>query len=242
MQEKGVNYYNIFAPVVNQSTVRFLLTKSILNGQCARHVDYVLAFSQADCDTDVYLSLPSGFHVKDNSGNQNYCIKLKKNLYGTCQASANWFIMLRQGLIQRGYNQSKVDPCLFYKKDSIIVTYVDDCIIFAKDQAKVQHIIKSLEDDFKLTDEGDLSAYLGIDIARNNDSTQTLSQPYLIDRILTSLHLKSDSKVHDTLATEILTSDKNRESFNENLHYRSAQGMLTYLAGSTYPDIQYATH
>ena len=117
--------------------------------------------------------------------------------------------MLRQGLIQRGCNQSKVNPCLFYKKDSIIVTCADGCIIFAKDHAKVQHIIKSLEDDFKLADEGDLSAYLGIDIARNNDSTWALSQPYQIDRILKSLHLESDSKVCDTPATEILTSDKN---------------------------------
>ena len=57
-----------------------------------------------------------------------------------------------------------------------------------------------------------------------------------------SLHLESDSKVHDTLAIEILTSDKNAEPFNKNWHYRSTQGILRYLTGSTYPDIQYATH
>ena len=82
--------------------------------------------------------------------------------------------MLQQGLIQREYNQSKVDLCLFYKKDSIIVTCVDDCIIFTKDYDIVQHIIKSLEDEFKLTDKGNLSTYLGIDIERNNDLTWTL--------------------------------------------------------------------
>ena len=124
--------------------------------------------------------------------------------------------MLQRGLIQREYNQSKVDPYLFYKKDSIIVTYLDDCIIFTKDYTKVQHIIKVLEDNFKLTDEGNLSTYLGIDIVRNNDSTWTLLQPYLINRILKSLYLKSDGEVHDTLATEILTSDKNGEPFNKN--------------------------
>jgi len=242
MQEKGVDYFNTFAPVVNWNTVRFLLTQAIMNGWCARHVDYVLAFSQADCDTDVYLSLPPGFHVKDKTEGQDYCIKLKKNLYGTCQASANWFVLLKDGLLKRGYVQSKVDPCLFFKNDSIIVTYVDDCIIFAKDHNKVQEIIKSLEDSFKLTDEGDLSAYLGIDITKNENSTWTLSQPYLIDRILKALHLEDDSKVHDTPATEILTSDKKGEPFNENWHYRSVQGMLTYLAGSTRPDIQFAVH
>ena len=77
--------------------------------------------------------------------------------------------MLVNGLLKRGHAQSKVDHCLFCKKDSIIVTYVDDCIMFAKDHIKVQEIIKSHEDNFKLTDEGDLSAYLGIGVTRNDN-------------------------------------------------------------------------
>ena len=79
--------------------------------------------------------------------------------------------MLRDGLLKRGYIQSKVDPCLFCKKDSIIVTYIDNCIIFAKDHRKVKEIIKSLENDFKLTDKGDLSTYLGIDITKKGNKS-----------------------------------------------------------------------
>ena len=124
--------------------------------------------------------------------------------------------MLRNGLIQRSYTQSKVDLCLFYKKDSIIVTYVDDCIIFTKDHNKVKEIIKSLETNFKLTDEGDLSAYLGIDITKNQNNPWTLSQPFLIERIIKALGLEVDSKTHDTPATKILTSDKDGNPFNEN--------------------------
>ena len=89
MQEKGVDYFNTFAPVVNWNTIRFLLTLSIMNRWCSRHIDYVLAFSQANCDADVYLSLPPGFKTKDAKEGIDYCIKLKKNLYGACQASAN---------------------------------------------------------------------------------------------------------------------------------------------------------
>ena len=145
--------------------------------------------------------------------------------------------MLRNGLIQRGYAQSKVDPCLFYKKDSIIVAYADDCIIFAKDHNKVKEIIKSLETNFKLTGEGDLSAYLGIDITKNQNNSWTLSQPFLIERIIKALGLEVDSKTRDTPATEILTSDKDGDPFNEKWNYRSVQGMLTYLAGWTRLDI-----
>ena len=132
--------------------------------------------------------------------------------------------MLRDGLLKRSYIQSKVDPCLFCKKDSIIVTYIDDCIIFVKDHKKVKEIIKPLENNFKLTDEGDLSAYLDIDITKNKNRSWTLSQPYLIDRIIKVLNLQEDSKVHDTLATEILTSDKKGDLFIKNWYYRSVQG------------------
>ena len=88
MQQKGVDHMNTFSPVVNWSTIRFLLNLSIKNGWCARHVDCVLAFSQADCDTDVYLSPPLGFNVNNNDGIE-CCVKLNKNLYGACQASSN---------------------------------------------------------------------------------------------------------------------------------------------------------
>ena len=77
--------------------------------------------------------------------------------------------MLRNGLLKRGFCQSKVDPCLFYKNDTIIVIYVDNYIIFAKDHVKVQEIIISLKDNFKLTDEGDLSIYLRINIDKQVD-------------------------------------------------------------------------
>ena len=126
MQEKGIDCTNTFAPVVNWNTVRCLLTLSITNGWCARHADYVLAFSQADCDADACLSLPLAFNVKNGKNDRNYCVKLNKNLHGACQASTNWFVMIRDGLLKRGHTQSKVDPCLFFKHDSIIVTYVDD--------------------------------------------------------------------------------------------------------------------
>ena len=54
-----------------------------------------------------------------------------------------------------------------------------DCIIFAKDPTKVQEIIKSLESNFKLTDEGDLSAYLGSDFTKNNEADKEHSQDRL---------------------------------------------------------------
>ena len=67
MQEKGVDCFNAFAPVVNWNAAQFLLTFSMQNNWCACHADCVLVFSQAECDADICLLLPPEFHVKNKS-------------------------------------------------------------------------------------------------------------------------------------------------------------------------------
>jgi hypothetical protein len=60
-QIEGVDYCEAFGPVVNWTTVRFLLMMSILLDLETKQVDYVAAFVQADIDTTVYVEMPKGF-------------------------------------------------------------------------------------------------------------------------------------------------------------------------------------
>ena len=66
----------------------------------------------------------------------DYVCLLLKNLYGLNQAAKTWFEYLRDKLMQEGdqfgFKQSLIDPCIFYKDGITIITYVDDCLIFAK--------------------------------------------------------------------------------------------------------------
>ena len=55
-------------------------------------------------------------------------IKLNKILYGQAQAARLWYENLRNGLLERSFVMSKVDPCLFMSKTVICVVYVDDCL------------------------------------------------------------------------------------------------------------------
>ena len=70
--------------------------------------------------------------------------------------------MLSDSLEERGFKKSAIDPCLFTREDCIIVTYVDDCLIFYKKKEILIELIESLKDDFKLIDEGDLESFLGV--------------------------------------------------------------------------------
>ena len=91
-QVKGLDYWNTYAPVVQSSTIRLMMILHMMNGWHCRHLDYVLAFTQASTDTDVFLRIPTGYHVENQDGediSDRYCLKLMKNCYGTKDAAAN---------------------------------------------------------------------------------------------------------------------------------------------------------
>ena len=123
------------------------------HGLETKSIDFVLAFSQADLDTDVYMELPFGFDVDDS---RNFVLKLNKSLYGLKNSSRNWFRHRTNGLKLRGFTPSQVDPCVLYRHDCIIRVYVDDCIIFSGSKNINESIVKSLKngpENFQLTDE-----------------------------------------------------------------------------------------
>ena len=96
--------------------------------------------------------------------------KDKKSLYGIKQGIKNWFDTIRTGLERRGYHQYQVNPCVFYRKDPVILTYSDYCVIVSHKQEKIKSLIESLKNgpgDYVLTYEGYISNYLGVNIKKH---------------------------------------------------------------------------
>ena len=74
----------------------------------------------------------------------------------------------------------------------MILTYVDDCIIAGRSMQYNDQFIYSMQhgsENFILTDEGYVNKFLGIEITHNEDSSFEMSQPFLIDRLLSLLGL-----------------------------------------------------
>jgi hypothetical protein len=141
-----LDYWDTYAPVVTWASVRLLLIVAKIHGLHSKSIDFVLAFPQADLDLPVYMELPAGVNPIDVSdeNRRRYVLKLNKSLYGLKQAGYNWFEKLKEGLITRDFIQSQVDKCVFFRKDCIILTYVDDCIILGKNMSDVDAVIASL--------------------------------------------------------------------------------------------------
>ena len=84
----------------------------------------------------------------------------------------------------------------FHSKNIIILLLVDDCILISRYTSIVDEFISMLEngpEKFVFTDEVTLSSYLGVDILQlPNDEGFTLSQPYLIERIIVAFNLDTN--------------------------------------------------
>ena len=94
----------------------------------------------------------------------------------------------------------------------------------------------------KLTDEGNISKYLGVDVKSHDDGTIELRQPYLIDRVIKDLNL-DQSNTHDVPAVPpLLHKDLEGSEKSAGWNFRSVVGMLNYIANCTRPDISFATH
>ena len=75
--------------------------------------------------------------------------------------------MLKPICTGQHFTQSKVHPCVFYRRDCINLCYVDDCVLLSRDKKKIDFVVKYLIDGpekYLLTDEGKIHDYLGMEI------------------------------------------------------------------------------
>jgi hypothetical protein len=77
-------------------------------------MDYVLAYTQAPVEKDLYMKIPKGFEV-DKGCSDHYVLKLHKKVYRQKQASRVWNKYLVDKLVNMlRFKQSKIDECVFY--------------------------------------------------------------------------------------------------------------------------------
>jgi hypothetical protein len=163
-------------------------------------VDYVSAYTQPPLDCELFLNIAPDFTVVDNQRifstsstpeTTNYwALKIKKNMHSLKQAGNNWFHHLKQSLLDCGFSQSTIDPCLFIRNNCIIIVYVNDCLLFAPSDDILDSLVASLQQDFNPTSLGGVGALLGIDIIRNTDGFLKQANPGIIQKIISTCGLE----------------------------------------------------
>ena len=222
----GDTYWTTFAPVVSWTTVQCIFIMALLLGWHMRSIDFVMAYTQADVKTDIFI----GTTIKGVDPNK-HLLKLQKNLYGL---KDGWHEHIKASLLSRGFQQSKVDPCLFIKGTVLLVLYVNDATLFSPNSTAINCEITSLKQSFELTNEGELQDYLGTWLTKHPDGQIEIQQKKTIDNCLEMLGMGPPSKnvkTHDTPAesSKILHAYEDGANWKHVWNYRAVVGCLNYL-------------
>ena len=88
MQTYSVNYWEIYALIVNWISIRFLLKVSQVLKLNTQAINFTFVFPQADLEVPVHMKFPAGADLAGNFGKcSQYVLKLRKSLHGLKQAS-----------------------------------------------------------------------------------------------------------------------------------------------------------
>jgi hypothetical protein len=78
-QRYGIDYDDIFSPVVKIATIRTILSSAISKGWSLRQLDVQNAFLHGYLEEEIYMQQPPGY---EDPTRPNYICKLNKALYG----------------------------------------------------------------------------------------------------------------------------------------------------------------
>jgi hypothetical protein len=182
-------------------------------------VNFVLAYTQADIEFDIYMELPAGTKIKYGNG-KTRVLKLLKILYGQKQARQVWNQHLTKGLKQLSFKQSKVNECDFFCRTAIFIMYTNDGIFASPDSKEVDKAISEMKTLFNINDQGNLKEYLSVNVEKLPNGDIKLTQPHLTNQIITELKLplKSANQMTLALSTKILQQNEKASNFDQHFH------------------------
>jgi len=228
-----------FAPVVAWSSVRLFLALSVTLKWKTCSIDFSNAFVQATLKEPVWIHTPRGFHAKDTKNKM--CLKLLKSLYGLSVAPKLWFHHVKTSLVEQGFKQSALDPCLMYKQSIMLVLYVDDVGIAYRTDDDLRELLQNLKDrSLSFTQEGTFTDFLGIKFVQDIDKgTITLVQKGLISKIISATGMEQCNPNWTPTTIASVGLDPDGPPMTDKWNYSSIIGMLLYLSSNTRPDICY---
>ncbi|GJX80468.1 retrovirus-related pol polyprotein from transposon TNT 1-94 [Tanacetum coccineum] len=228
-QQEGIDYDEIYAPVVRLESIRILLAYACALDFKLFQMDVKSAFLNGFINEEVYVAQPSRFIDFEKP---DHVYILKKALYGLKQAQKAWYDRLKAFLIKHEYKKRMVDNTLFTKKKSsnliIVQIYVDDIIFGSTCQDMCDEFAKIMHDEFEMSMMGELNFFLGLQI-KQMDNKEMLKKFGLEDSKPMKTPMFSDTKLTKDEECELVDSTK----------YRGMIGSILYLTASG-PDIMFS--
>jgi len=181
-QVGGVDFTEVFSPVVNDTSFRLWLIWSMIYRKKRLVFDIDVAFLNGDLEEEIFMDCPKGLEHEDDE-----CLLLKRTIYGLVQSARMYNLKFRDILLKLGYKQCACEPCLFYRANKLgvtmLVSYVDDNAI-AGDEAAIEDTLKGLNEHGLTYTRESLTDYLSCEVIFNDDETKAwIGQPHMVKKL-----------------------------------------------------------
>ena len=205
-QVEGVHYTEKYSPTPSAASIRMLLATAAAKDGELRHFDAEQAFLKADIDEEIYIEIPEEFQKFPGAVG-----RLNKAIYGLVQAGRCWNNKFCDDMTAIGFEQAKVDPCVFRKvvdgeAEMVVVVHVDDILAHAKDQATMNRFAAELGRKFKLKDMGDAEYYMDCHITRNRKARELKFDQHLyVESMVKRFNVKKEAKIPAASGVQMLS-------------------------------------
>jgi hypothetical protein len=248
-QREGIDFNEVFSPVVRHSSIRVMLAIVALFDLELEQLDVKTAFLHGDLDEEIYMTQPDGFSAP---GQEHLVCHLKKSLYGLKQAPRQWYKRFDSFMLAQNYSRSNYDHCIYFKQFSngsfvYLLLYVDDMLIASHEKSLIDELKAQLNHEFDMKDLGPAKKILGMEIQRDRHAgTLFLSQKSYIEKVLERYNLNNCKPVatpfasHFKLSWRQCPANEEDKEYMSRVPYSSAVGNLMYAMICTRPDLAHA--
>ncbi|XRB17655.1 retrovirus-related Pol polyprotein [Pseudoscourfieldia marina] len=236
-QIHGVDYSETYAPVVQYQTLRTLLAIYSARGFYFGQIDVETAYLYALVQELIYMRPPKG----TNYGPNKIC-RLLKSLYGLKQAGRNWYLDLKDYLVELGFKPGEVDIGMYSaavgtENEIWILVYVDDIIFASKNEQTKDILAGHLRKKYRITEPAQLTWALGMKISFAADGI-ILTQDLYMSKILERFGFTSAAKSATTPLAHGTTLTRADEEDAEARHLaQQFVGAILYAAVISRPDL-----
>ena len=238
-QVEGIDYDEIFSPVVRFETVRMMIALAALKDWHISGLDVKTAFLYGDLDEELYMEQPEGF--KDPQ-NKNKVMRLKKAIYGLKQAALAWWRALDKSMATLSCTRLVSDSGIFVNKNKtiVIIVYVDDVLFLGANPKDISSLKKRFMRIWECRDLGDTQEFLRMRIVKLKGRIK-IDQVSYLHKVLQRFNLLN-AKAPPTPLPEGYQPKPNTSPADPELRSKFQQviGSLLYIMIGTRPDIAYA--
>ncbi|KAH9751443.1 hypothetical protein KPL71_014298 [Citrus sinensis] len=249
-QKEGIDYNEVFSPVVKHTSIRILLALVAEYELELAQLDVKTAFLHGDLEEEIYMIQPCGFRV---AGKENHVCRLIKSLYGLKQSPRQWYKRFDQFIQGQKFTRSEHDHYVYFRRllDGAFIyllLYVDDMLIASKNRDEIERLKKQLASEFEMKDLGGAQRILGMEIRRDKKNGSVwLTQKSYLKKVLERFGMDDKTKPictplapHFKLNSSSCPRSQEERDYMARVPYASVVGSLMYSMVCTRPDISQA--